>query len=41
MAVIGGLKASIMPLIGYLAPLLALHFLISISAIINEKMHEN
>ena len=41
MAVIGGLKASIMPIIGYLAPLLCLHFLISLAAIIVEKMNDN
>jgi len=41
MAVIGGLKASIMPIIGYLAPLLALHFLISLAQIIVDKMHDN
>jgi len=41
MAVIGGLKASIMPIIGYLAPLLALHFLMSLATIIENKMHEN
>ena len=41
MAILGGLKASIMPIFAYLAPLLALHFLMQLARIIDEKMHEN
>ena len=38
MSKLGGLRASIMPILGYVAPLLALHFLYSLAGIIDEKM---
>lgn len=41
MSKLGGLRASIMPLVGYLAPLFALHFLWSLAGIIDDKMEAN
>jgi len=41
MATIGGLKSSIMPIVGYLAPLLALHFLMTLAQIIVDKINDN
>ena len=35
---IGGLRASIMPMIGYMGPFLALHFLYSLAGIIDDKL---
>lgn len=38
---IGGLRASILPILGYIMPLLTLHFLWSLAGIIDDKMHQN
>lgn len=35
---LGGLRASILPILGYAAPLLALHFLWSLAGIIDDKL---
>lgn len=35
---LGGLRASIMPMLGYFVPFLTLHFLWSLAGIINEKL---
>ena len=35
---LGGLRASILPILGYVAPLLTLHFLWSLAGIIDEKL---
>ena len=35
---LGGLRASIIPIIGYFTPLIALHFFYSLAGIIDEKM---
>ena len=35
---LGGLRASILPIIGYVAPFLALHFFYSLAGIIDDKM---
>lgn len=36
---LGGLRASLLPILGYLMPLLSLHFLWRLSAIVDNKMH--
>lgn len=41
MSTLGGLRASIVPIIGYLVPLLTLHFLYSLAGIIDDKMEAN
>lgn len=41
MSKLGGLRASIMPLVGFLVPLLTLHFLWSLAGIIDDKMEFN
>ena len=38
---LGGLRASILPIIGYFLPLLTLHFLWKLSYIIDSAMHQN
>lgn len=38
MSKLGGLRASIIPLLGYLLPLLTLHFLYSLAGIIDDKI---
>lgn len=38
LAKLGGLRASIAPIIGYLVPLLTLHFLWSLAGIIDDKL---
>ena len=35
---LGGLRASILPILGYAAPLLALHFLYTLAGIIDDKL---
>lgn len=37
---LGGLRASINPIIGYIIPLMTLHFLYSLAGIIDEKLAE-
>ena len=39
-AKLGGLRASIAPLMGYFVPLLALHFLYSLAGILDEKLED-
>lgn len=41
MSKLGGLRSSILPIIGYLMPLFALHFLWSLAGIIDDKMELN
>ena len=41
LAKLGGLYASILPIVGYFIPLFMLHFLYSIAVIIDNKMHDN
>jgi len=41
MATLGGLNASISPLLGYLGPFLVLHFLYKLSTIINDHLKKN
>lgn len=38
-AKLGGLRASILPILGYLTPILSLHFLWVLSGIVDKKMH--
>ena len=38
---LGGLRASILPIIGYFMPILSLHFLWVLSGIVDKKMHQN
>ena len=38
LAKLGGLRASILPMIGYIVPLLTLHFLYSLAGIIDDKL---
>jgi len=40
MSKIGGFRASIMPIVGELAPFFVLFFLVSLSQIIQEKLKE-
>lgn len=35
---LGGLRASLVPILGYAAPFLALHFLYSLAGIIDERL---
>lgn len=41
MSTLGGLRASILPLLGWFIPLMTLHFLYSLAGIIDEKMEAN
>ena len=38
---VGGLKASITPIMGYFLPLLTLHFLYSLAGIIDDKLEDD
>lgn len=38
-AKLGGLRASIVPILGYFVPLLTLHFLYTLAGIIDDKLH--
>lgn len=41
LAHLGGLRASILPILGYFIPLLTLHFLYSLAGIIDKKLEDH
>ena len=40
LAKLGGLRASIAPMLGYIAPLLTLHFLYTLACIMDDKLED-
>ena len=41
LAKLGGLRASILPIVGYFAPLLTLHFLYTLGGIVDQKIKKD